>query len=129
MAYEDEQAYWHLARVLALFDPQPGDAQLSYVGVLWRLQALNSQPAYPVVVPQAKPLPEPTTDEEEQAMREALAYFAPQPEDGRRSRQEIALRLLHVIDRELVKWTAAPEQWRSPTGAAVLPVSPLPVEP
>lgn len=129
MAYYDPQAYWLMARLLALFDPQPGDASLSYEGLLWRLQALNSRPAYPQAMPQAKPLPEPTTDPEEQALREALAYFAPQPEDRYRDKATIALRMLRVVDRELQKWSSGLVQERSPTGAAVLPVTPLEVEP
>lgn len=131
MAHEDERGHFLLARVLALFDPQPGDeAGLDYVTLLWRLQALNSQPAYPEsITPMVKPLPEPTTDEEERALREALAYYAPQPEDRDRERTAIALRLLEVIDRELFTWASALVQERSPTGVAVLPGTPLPGEP
>ena len=36
MAHTDPHAYWLLARVLSLFDPQPGDDQLAYEGLLWR---------------------------------------------------------------------------------------------
>ena len=130
MAHEDERGYWLLSRVLALFDPQPGDDQLPYVQLLWRLQALNSQPAYPEVAPQkGKPLPEGTAGAEEQAMREALAYYAPEYEDRQRPRAEIAKRLLEAIDRELMVWTSGVVQERSPTGVAVLPPTPVPPAP
>lgn len=127
---EDERGKWLLARVLALFDPLPGDEGLPYATLLWRLQALNTQPVYPVVqVQKGKPLPEGDAGVEEQALREALAYFAPQPEDGQLARPAVALRLLEVVDRELMKWASAPTQDRSPTGVAVLPGTPLVVEP
>lgn len=126
----DSSRDYLLRAVLALFDPQPGDAALPYTVVLWRLQALNGTVTGPGAETRGKPIPPETegtlTPAEERAVREALRYLDPHADDRSQPQIAVAHRLLRAIDRELSIWTSAPRQGRHGTGTvATAPPPPL----
>ena len=103
-----------MADLLAVLDPQEGDAGLSYIDTLRRVQT-----ALMMTLQEGEAVPDP---EDERVLRQALSQLDAKNEDRWLGVGEVLRRLLSAVDRELFRWTSSIIQPPGPSGDAQVAV-------
>ena len=130
MAEAELLSRYYLYTLLQTFDPQPGDAQLTYADLAKRCQARlwGGPPGATELVPDKdkpeKPHKPPPASgvsaaDEERAIRETVSFFAPMPDDRSQDIDVIVGRLAGILDMILGRWTSGVEQPVGPSGGTV----------
>lgn len=106
--------------LLTALDPDPADAQRSYIDRLRRLQ----QELVDALALGAAPL----SAEQEQAVRQFVGRTDPHPDDAQQDSGMMLRRALALVDGELFKWTSGMVQPAGPSGATAVAAHEVPAE-
>lgn len=111
-----------VAQVVEALDPPEDGEPQSYIDNLRRAQAA-------LMVQLQQEASAAPTAEDEAVLRQALGVMDAKSEDRYLGYGEVVRRVLSAIDKELMRWTSAPEQAMGPSGDAVTPPPVAPEEP